>query len=115
MRNRRARTVFVASHHRLFQVPASVLCNSVGVTNIQDFFVEVQARWPTARKILDASPEFVGTVDILGARVQKYSDDALGCNQGYNNFVPSRMGLAIGAEDMRVVMLERTGATWEQS
>lgn len=51
-------------------------------------------------------------VHLWEARVPMYNDDALVCNHRYKHAVASRLGLAIGAKDMQVLMREHTTAAW---
>lgn len=101
MINRRGRSALVANHQGLFQVPISLLCDSICVAkSFKAPFVNFLARWLFARGAPDANPAFMNVVDLWGARVPTYNKNALMRYHRYKHVVESCLWLAIGAKDM---------------
>lgn len=84
---------------------------SFGVTNIfKARFVDIRARWLFSRETHGSSYALMDVVDLWASSVTTYDNDALVYSHRYEHVVASRMRLAIGTEDMRVLMREGTTA-----
>lgn len=113
--SRRFRSFFVANQSDLFQVPASVPCDSFGVvSSFEARYVDILAQIMLARENFGEILAFTEVVYLWVARVSTYDNDVFVCNLCYGQVVASSLGFASGAKDMRVLMWEGTTAVWEQ-
>lgn len=99
--------VSIFNQQGLFQVPYSVLCDSLGVANsFGARFLDVQARWLFAREISRASATLMDVVYLRGATASTYNNYVFTSNNRYKCFVASCEGFGTGAEEKRVLIQE---------
>lgn len=65
-----------------------------------------------SKKTFGVNPTFMDVVDM---RVPTYNNNAFVCNHRYKPVVASRLGLALGTVDMRVLMRDQWTAACQQS
>lgn len=99
------RGVFVANPQVLFQVSTSVAFHSFYVAkSFKARFVYILSQRIFSRQTPGANPAFIDVVELWGAKVSTYNDEALDCIHRNEPVLASCLGLAISAGYMRVLM-----------
>lgn len=109
--NPRGKSAFVANQQGLFQVPASVSTDSIGVANFfQARFLLVLARWLFTREPTVSNPAFINVLDLWRSRFPTYLDDTLVRSHRYESTESNRLDIAANAVNMLVLMRKRRTA-----
>lgn len=77
-------------------------------------FIDVLKRWVFATQTSTTQPTFMNVDELWEVRVPHYTDDALARGHRYKNIIASRLGLAIGVEDICVFLAKKAATAKEQ-
>lgn len=99
----------------LFQVPFPAPGDAFGGTNSYEAcFLDLPSQLLPAHETPGTSPAFMWVVELWGASVPIYNNNALVRSHCYEHVLANHPGLVIGTKDMRLLMREKRTATWEQ-
>lgn len=100
-----------ASFKFLYSLP----CDYIGLESyLEVCFVDFLARWLFAVQTPISHPAFMDVNEWWEANVSDYIDEVLARGHQYKSFMASRLSIAIGVEDFRVLIQKCTPTTWDQ-
>lgn len=112
---RRVWAAFYAIQQAVSQVSCSLSCVNFGLANCLNIcLVGIHIHWLFAKQNFPAWQVFMNTFMLINGMVSDHTDEVLAWGRRYQHIITSHLGLAIGIENIRVLVVEHAATRWRK-